>query len=149
MKIALKYGLSITAVVVVWIVVIRLLMGVGADSKANLIAPVLFNVAQIVAIFLGTIRRKNEADGDLGFKDAVKTGVAISFVYAASSCLFFAIEYLVAGPKLLLSEAGPQDRPLWQIAAFAYAGLFVGSLIFGLIYSTIISFFLAKRQTVN
>lgn len=149
MKIALKYGLSITAVVVVWIVVVRLLLGVGADSKANLIAPVLFNVAQIVAIFLGTIRRKNEADGDLGFKDSLKTGVGISFVYAASSCLFFVIEYLVAGPKLLLSEAGPQDRPLWQIAAFAYVGLFVGSLIFGLIYSTIISFFLAKRQKVS
>jgi len=145
-KIALKYGLSITAVVVVWIVVVRLWMGVGADSKANVIAPILFNVAAIVAIFLGIIRRKNETDDQLSFKEGLKTGVGISFVYAASSCLFFAIEYLVAGPKLLLSEAGPQNRPLWQVAAFAYTGLFLGSLIFGLIYSTIISFFLAKRQ---
>jgi hypothetical protein len=48
-----------------------------------------------------------------------------------------------------LSEAGPQNRPLWQVAAFAYAGLFFGSLIFGLIYSTIISFFLAKRQSAK
>jgi hypothetical protein len=146
MKIPLKYGLSITAVVVVWIVVVRLVMGVGADSKANMIAPIMFNIAAIVAIFLGTIRRKNEAGGELSFKEGLKTGVAISFVYAASSCLFFLIEYLVAGPKLLLSEAGPLNRPLWQVAAIAYTGLFLGSLIFGLIYSTIISFFLAKRQ---
>jgi ABC-type phosphate/phosphonate transport system permease subunit len=60
--------------------------------------------------------------------------------------LFFVLEYFVAGPKLLLSEAGAQNRPLWQVAAMAYAGLFFGSLIFGLIYSTVISFFLARRQ---
>jgi hypothetical protein len=149
LKIALKYGLSITAVVVLWVVVVRLLMGVGADSKANILAPILFNVAAIVAIFLGTIRRKNDAGGELSFKDGLKTGVGISFVYALSSCLFFMIEYLVAGPKLLLSEAGPQSRPLWQTAALAYTGLFLGSLIFGLIYSTVISFILAKRQSAN
>jgi hypothetical protein len=145
MKIALKYGLSITAVVVAWILIVRHLMDVGPNSKANVIAPIVINVAQIVAIFLGMIRRKTEANGELSFKEGLLTGVKISFVYAASACLFFLIEYLIAGPKLLLAETGPQDRPLWQIAAFAYAGLFLGSLIFGLIYSTVISFFLARR----
>jgi len=128
------------------IVVVRHLMGVGADAKANVIGPILFNVAQIVAIFLGMIRRKNEAGGQLDFKDGLKTGVGISFVYAASACLFFVIEYLIAGPKLLLAEVGPSTRPLWQNAAMAFAGLFLGSLIFGVIYSTVISFFLARRM---
>ena len=145
MKIPLKYGLAVTVVVVVWVVVVRHLMGVGANSRANVIAPVLFNVAQIVAIFLGMIRRKNEAGGELGFKDGLKTGVGISFVYAASACLFFVIEYLIAGPKLLLAEAGASNRPLWQTAVMAFTGLFLASLIFGVIYSTVISFFLAKR----
>ena len=67
MKISLKYGLSITAVMVVWIVIARLLLGVGSDSKAAMIGPILFNVAEIAAIFLGTIRRKNEAGGELSF----------------------------------------------------------------------------------
>lgn len=146
MKIALKYGLLITAVVVAWIVVAHHLMGIGADSRANLIAPILFNVAQIVAILLGMSRHKSEAAGDLSFKEGLKTGVKISFVYAVSASLFFVIEYLVAGPKLLLSEAGSQARPIWQVAVLAYAGLFFGSLVFGLIYSTMISFFLAKRR---
>jgi hypothetical protein len=146
MKIALKYGLLITAVVVGWIVIVRLLMGVGADSKASVIAPILFNLAAIVAIYLGMKTRKNELRGELGFKEGLKTGMSISFVYAVSACIFFMIEYLVAGPKLLLSEAGPQAGPTWQIAAIAYAGLFFGSIIFGLIYSTIISFFLARKQ---
>jgi hypothetical protein len=145
MKIALKYGLLITAVVVAWIVIVRLLMGVGAESKANMIAPVLFNVAAILAIFSGIRARKNQLGGALSFKTGLKTGVGISLVYAVSACLFFVIEFLVAGPKLLLSEPGAQGRPVWQIAALAYTGLFLGALIFGLIYSALISFFLARR----
>ena len=147
MKIALKYGLAITAVLVAWIVIVRFLMGVGSDSRANMIGPIIFNLAQVIALFLGIIRRKNEAGGELSFKEALKTGLGISFVYAASSCLFFIILYFVAGPGLLMTEAGASDRPLWQTVAIAYIGLFFGSLIFGLIYSTVISFFLAKRRS--
>jgi membrane protease YdiL (CAAX protease family) len=146
MKIALKYGLLITAVVVGWIVIVRFVMDVGADSKANLLAPLIFNVAAIVAILLGIRERKKELNGALRFKEGLKTGMKISLVYAVSACLFFMVEFLVAGPKLLLSEAGPQSGPLWQVAAMAYAGLFFGSLISGLIYSTIISFIIVRRM---
>src|SRR2546430_8363419 len=146
MKTALKYGLLITVVVVAWIVVVRFLMNVGADSKANVIAPILFNLAAIVAILLAMKARKKELDGDLSFKEGLKTGMEVSLVYAISACLFFMIEFLVAGPKLLMSEAGPQVGPMWQVAAFAYAGLFFGSILFGLIYLTIISFFLSRQQ---
>jgi len=146
MKLALKYGLLITAVLVGWIVIVRLIMGVGADSKANIIAPILFNVTTIAAIFLGMSARKRELDGNLYFREGIKVGMAITLVYAVSACLFFMIQHLIAGPKLLLSDAGEQTRPLWQTAVLAYTGLFLGSLVFGLIYSTIIAFFIAKRQ---
>ena len=149
MKIALKYGLPVTAVLVAWIAVVRMLMGVGSDSRANLIGPIIFNLAHVTAIFLGVIRRKGEVGGELSFKEGLKTGVGISLVYAATSSLFFIIQFLVAGPELLLSEAGAQDRPLWQTAVFAFTGLFLGALLFGLIYSTLISFFLAKRRSVS
>lgn len=145
MKIALKYGLLITAVVVAWIVIVRLVMDVGADSRANIVAPMLFNLAAILAILLGIKARKNELDGALPFKEGLKTGMKISLVYAVSACLFFMIEFVVAGPKLLLAEAGPVTGPMWQVAAAAYAGLFFGSLISGLVYSTVISFFMARR----
>lgn len=145
MKIAIKYGLIITAVVVAWIIVVRFVLDVGPDSKANLIAPILFNLTAILAILQGMRARKKELNGDLRFKEGLKTGMAISLVYALSACLFFIIEFLVAGPKLLMAEAGPQEGPMWKVAAFAYAGLFFGSLIFGMIYSTIIAFFIARR----
>jgi hypothetical protein len=113
------------------------------------VSGVLFNATAILAIFLGMKERKEALGGALSFKEGIKTGMAISLVYAISACLFFMIEYLVAGPKLLLSEAGPQTGPLWQVAVMAYAGLFFGSLLFGLIYSTLISFFLARRLRVD
>jgi len=146
MKIALKYGLLITVVVVLWIVIVRMLLGMGAGPKGQIVSGVLFNAAAILAIFLGMRERKRALVGALSFKEGVKTGMAISLVYAISACLFFMIEYLVAGPKLLLSEAGPQTGPLWQVAVMAYTGLFFGSLLFGLIYSTLIAFFLARRM---
>jgi hypothetical protein len=145
MKIALKYGLLITFVVVLWIVIVRLWLGLGAGPQGQVISGVLFNVAAILAIFLGMRERKRTLGGALRFKEGVKTGMAISLVYGISACLFFMIEYLVAGPRLLLSEAGPQTGPLWQVAVMAYAGLLFGSLLFGLIYSTLIAFFLARR----
>ena len=145
MKIALKYGLLITFVVVLWIVIVRLWLGRGGGPQGQIISAVLFNAAAILAIFLGMRERKQALGGALTFKDGLKTGMGISLVYAISACLFFMIEFLVAGPKLLLSESGPQTGPLWQVAAMAYAGLFLGSLLFGLIYSTLIAFFLARR----
>jgi hypothetical protein len=146
MKTALKYGLLITVVVVLWIVIVRMLLGMAAGPKGQIVSGVLFNAAAILAIFLGMRERKKALVGALSFKAGVKTGMAISLVYAISACLFFMIEYLVAGPKLLLSEAGPQTGPLWQVAVMAYTGLFFGSLLFGLIYSTLIAFFLARRM---
>jgi hypothetical protein len=145
MKIALKYGLLVTAVVVAWVLIVRFGMGVAGDSKINVLGFVLFSLAQIVAIFLGIRARGAELGEPASFKEGLRIGVAISFVYGASACLFFLIEYLVAGPKLLLSESGAAAGPLWQAAAKAFAGLFFGSLFFGVFYSTIISFVLAKR----
>jgi uncharacterized membrane protein len=145
MKIAIKYGLLITAVVVAWIIVVRFLLDVGPDSKVNLLAPILFNLTAIVAILQGMRARKEELNGNLRFKEGLKTGMAISLVYAISACLFFIIEFLVAGPKLLMAESGFEDRPMWKVAVFAYAGLFFGSLIFGMIYSAVIAAFICRR----
>ncbi|HXM35864.1 MAG TPA: hypothetical protein VN920_11795, partial [Pyrinomonadaceae bacterium] len=68
--------------------------------------------------------------------------------YAVSSSLFFALVLLVKGPGLLMSEPGAHGLPLWRVAAQAFAGLFFLGLFFGLLYSTIIAFVLAKRRTV-
>jgi hypothetical protein len=147
MKIALKYGLLITLVVVGWVVIARFVMSIGSDSKLNLVPPILFNLAAFLSIFFGIRERKGEMGNRFTFKEGLKTGTAISLVYAISACLFFVIEYLIAGSKLMLSEAGAQSRPMWQVALMAYAGLFFGSLIFGVIYAALSSFLLARQRT--
>lgn len=149
MRIALKYGLLITAVVVAWVVIGRFVLNIGPDSKLNLAAPVLFNLAALISIYFGMRERKREQRGSFNFKTGLKTGTSISLVYAISACLFFVIEYLIAGPKLLMIEAGSQPRPIWQVALMAYAGLFFGALISGVVYSALGAFVLARQAKLE
>ena len=144
MKIAIKYGLSIALVVVLWVLVTHFLFPLAPESKVNVLAPVLFNLATIVAIYLGIKARA--ATEELSFKQGIKTGLAISLVYAISSCLFFFIVFLFVGPRLMSNEPMAQSYPMWQVALAAYAGMFFGALILGLIYSTVISFMLVRSR---
>jgi hypothetical protein len=147
MKIALKYGLLITLGVIAWVVVAHLLVPDPRSPVHNLGAGIFFNLLEITGIFLAINARRNESGGELGFKSGVKTGMATTFVYALTACLFFLVAILTVGTKLMASEPGAETMPGWQVALGAFVGLGGFALIFGLIYSTIISFFLAKRQT--
>ena len=144
MKTAIKYGLSITLVVVLWVIVTHFLFPLAPDSRVNTLGPVLFNLAAIVAIYLGI--KASSADSALSFKQGIKAGLAISLVYAISSCLFFLIMFLLVGPKLMANEPMAQNYPMWQMAVAAFAGMFFGALILGLVYSTVISFMLVKAR---
>lgn len=144
MKIAIKYGLSITVVVVLWVLVTHFLFPLAPESKVNMLAPVLFNLASMVAIYLGI--NASAGKGELSFKQGIKTGVAISLVYGISSSLFFLIAILLAGPGLMANEPMAQNYPMWQVALGAFAGMFFGALILGLVYSTVISFLLVRSR---
>jgi hypothetical protein len=144
MRIAIKYGLLITLVVVLWVLVTHFLFQLAPESKANNLAPVLFNLAAMVFIYLGI--KASAGNDDLNFKQGIKTGVAISLVYGISSCLFFFIMFLLVGPKLMANEPLVENYPMWQVALAASAGMFFGALVLGLIYSTVISFLLVRAR---
>ena len=146
MRIPLKYGLLISLGVIAWVVVAHLLVPDPRSPVHSLGAGVFFNLLHIAGIYLAINTVRNEAAGDLTFKTGLKTGVATAFVYAISSGLFFLVAIYVVGPRLMASEPGADTLPLWQVALGAFVGLFVGALLFGLIYSTVISFFLTKRK---
>lgn len=147
MRIALKYGLLITAVVGVWVLFTHFLFPLAPESKANALGPILFNLAAIVFIYLGIRARKEEVAGELSFKGGLTTGLSIAFVYALTSSLFFLVLLLVVGPTLMANEPLTRTLPIWQVAIMAFAGMFLGALILGLIYSTVVSFILAKRRS--
>ncbi len=68
-------------------------------------------------------------------------------IYAVTASLFFVGVLVFMGNKWLATEPGSLNSPTWLVAAQAFAGLFLGTMLFGVVYSTLISFFLAKRRS--
>ena len=145
MKIPIKYGLMTAAGAVVWVLIARLLTN-PASIVYTLGSPIFFNILHFAMIYLGLKALEREKNEKPIFKEGLKTGVWISFVYALTVSLFFVGVILSVGTQWFQSEAAPGE-PLSQVAAKAFTALFVGAMVLGLIYSTMLSFFLAKRQS--
>jgi hypothetical protein len=146
LRIPLKYGLMITLGLIAWVVVAHMLVPDPRSPVHTLGASVFFNLLHIAGIFLAINTVRNESAGEMTFKTGLKTGVATAFFFAISSSLFFLAAIIVVGPRLMASEPGMESMPLWKVALGAFLGFFLGTWLFGLIYSTVISFFLAKRN---
>jgi len=146
LRIPLKYGLLISLGVIAWVVATHLLVPDPRSPIHTVGSGVFFNLLHITGIYLAINTVRNEAAGNLTFKTGLKTGISTALVYAVSASLFFLVAILVVGPRLMASEPGAENLPVWQVAIGAFVGFSVLSLIFGLIYSTVISFFLTKRK---
>ena len=146
MKVALTYGLLITVCFIAWVVIAHLLVPNPQSLVHSVGAGTFVNIIEILAIFLGIKAKRKAHAGELKFKEGLKTGVAIAVVYGVSACLFFLVEILLIGPKVLAGEPGAQTRPIWQAALGAFLGLFLGAVLLGLLYSTIISFVFAVQR---
>jgi len=147
MKIPIKYGLLITLGVIAWVLVTRSLITNPVSIVHRLGGPVFFNVLQFAMIYLGLKALEHEKGDRPYFKEALKTGVAISFVYGLTSSIFFIAVLAIVGTKWLASEPGATNAPMSRIILGAFLGLFLSAMLFGLIYSTVLSFFLAKRRS--
>ena len=147
MKIPIKYGLLITLGMMLWVLVMHWLIPNPQSIVHTLGGPVFFNILQFVMIYLGLKALEHEKRDSPTFKEGLKTGVAISFVYGLTASIFFVIVLMIVGTKWLASEPGAANAPLSRILLGAFLGLFLGALLFGLIYSTVLSFFTAKRRS--
>ena len=144
MKIALRYGLTITAGLILWTIIAHTLVPNPQSIVHSFGAFAFFNILHFTCIFLGIKALERTQRERPTFKDGVKQGVAISFVYAVTAALYFVFVLLFIGPKWMGGEARP-DVPMWMVGLQAFAGLIVISMIFGLVYSTLISFVIARR----
>ena len=145
MKVALKYGLLTTLGVALWIILAHTLVPDPNSKVHTLGAGVFFNLLEVAGIYLGIKAKGKEAGGALTFKDGLKTGVGIAFVYAITVSLFFVGVIAFLGTKLMHVDPSMTTQPMSRIVLGAFAGLFIGALIFSLFYSAVISFLLAKR----
>ena len=147
MKLALRYGLLIAAGIMAWTIIAHTLIPDPKSIVHSLGAFTFFNLLHFVGIYLGLRALERQNNEKPTFKEGMKQGVSISFVYAVTAALFFAGVLLVIGTKWMAAEAATPDVPMWVVALQAFAGLTVMSMLFGVAYSAVISFFLAKRLT--
>ena len=114
-------------------------INVESEPELNLIAE--------VAADLGLRAKEREYGDKQDFKKGLKTGIAISFVYALTALLFFVVLVMFVGTTWMPSEPGAVAPSQTILLLQAFGGIFIGGLFLGLIYSTVISFFLAKRDS--
>lgn len=135
MRIALKNGLLVALAVAVCVIVKHF----GVHGRVPpWVDGVLFTLFELGGIWRGV--REKRGGGDLHFGVGLKTGLAIAFVYAVASTVFFGILYAIVGPSLL-EGAGESGH-----VAGAFAGLFVGAMVTGLVLALLVS--AALRRTV-
>jgi hypothetical protein len=144
MKLAIRYGMPITVGVMLWTIIAHSLVPNPQSIVHSFGAFTFFNILQFTCIFLGLKALEREQRSKPTFKTCLKQGVSISFVYAVTSALFFVGVLLIIGTKWMGAEVGV-GVPKWVYILQAFAGLVVLSMLFGLVYSTVISFVLAKR----
>jgi uncharacterized oligopeptide transporter (OPT) family protein len=147
MRIPIQYGLLTALGFIVWVVLAHTLVSNPQSAVHIPGTPIFANVLHFVMIFLGIKALERERGSKPDFKEALKTGVAIAFVYALTISLFVLCVVLFTGDKWLAVERGAATTPTRVLLLQAFAGLFFGTLIFGLIYSTVIAFFVAKRRS--
>lgn len=146
MKTPLKYGLLITLGAIVWLLIVHYTVTNPASLVHQPGTPIFFNILQFIMIYLGIKAVEREKGERVTFKEGIQNGFGISFIYAITLSVFFAIVIAVSGTKWLAVEPGAGNEPTSRIAG-AFFGLFLFALVFGLIYSTVISFFISKRQS--
>lgn len=147
MKIPLKYGLIATAGAAAWVLITHSLIPDLKSAVHTLGTPIFFNVFHFAVIYLGLKALEREKGDRPTFKEGLKTGVAISVIYAVTISLFFVGVIAVVGTKWLESEPAAAQAPMSRVMIGAFIGVFLGAVVFGLIYSTLISFFIAKRRS--
>lgn len=145
MKIPIKYGLLTAMAAIAWVLIARSTVANPQSPVHTLGAPIFFNIVHFVMIYLGLRAFERERE-KLTFKEGLKTGVWISFFYALIASVFFVVVVLIIGTRWLESEPGVAGMPVSRVIAQAFAGLFLGAMFLGLIYSTLIAFFLARRR---
>ena len=148
MKIPLKYGLLITLGAMAWVLITHTLVPNRQSLVHQLGGPVFFNILQFVMIYLGLKALQHEKRDAPTFKEGLKTGVAISFVYGLTTSLFFVVLLAIVGTKWMANEGGgAANAPLWRTVLVAFLFFLIAAMFFGLIYSTVLSFFVAKRRS--
>src|SRR5438309_535384 len=141
MKIALKYGIAVFAVIAAWVALKHFVLHLEGP-KAQIADIFVFNLSAIVGLVLGIKSKRAANGGVLTFGEGWITGISIAVTYAILISLYFAVLLAVIGPKLMQQEGETS-----YVKAFLGASLVFALL--GTVLSAIIALILKKRLAMN
>lgn len=144
-SLALKYGVIITLAIAAWAIVAHILVPNPRSAVHSIGATAFFNFVHFVVLYLGIAAFRRQVGDGATFKQLLKMGVLISLVYGITASLFFGLIVLVVGTAWIAGEPGAPQLPLTLLVVQAFAGLFIGAMVLGLIYSTLIAFIFSRR----
>ncbi len=141
MKIALRFGISVTLIIVGWVALKHFVLHLEGP-KAPLADVVVFNLAAIVGLTLGIRAKRKTNGGWLSFLEGWKTGISIAVTYAILTSLYFLFLLAVVGPKLMQQEGETSYVK-------AFVGASIGFAVFGTVLSAIIAMFLKRKPGMS
>lgn len=115
--------------------------GPTAESLLMLAAP-------LIVWFLGIRAKKKQLKGRMSFKQGFSEAFKMSLVFGIISPFIFLIYYIIFNPGIVHKVGdvyGIMNAPSWLIIAYDMAVQFLGSLIGGVVYGSIVSFFLRNK----
>ena len=139
MKIALKYGIGVTLVIAVWVLVKDFVLHLEGPG-AQVVDLFVFNLAAVVGLVLGIKAKRATNGGSLTYGDGLLTGIKIGVTYALLTSLYFLAMLARFGPKLMQQEGETSY-------AKAFLGVSVGFALFGAVFSAIISLVLKRKAS--
>ena len=138
MKIALKYGITVTAAIAAWVALKHFVLHFEGSS-AQLADLFVFNFAAILGLIEGIKAKRAHNGGGLTFGDGWLTGISIAATYAILTSAYFAVLISIAGPKLMQQEGESS-------MVKAFLGISMGFLALGTIFSAVIAFILKRTR---
>ena len=141
MKLALKYGIAVTAVIAAWVALKHFVLHLEGQP-AQVADIVVFNLSAIVGLVLGVRAKRITNGGWLTFLDGWRTGISIAVTYAILTSLYFLFLLALVGPKLMQQEGETSYVK-------AFVGASIGFALFGTVLSAIIALILKRKPAMN
>lgn len=144
----MRYGLSMTLVVIVCLGVMEL----TGQNKTFDNSPLTFffnTIAPAIIWYLGIAARKRMQKGKLTFKEGVSEGLKISVVAGVSSFFVFLFYYLYVNPAIVSYAREVYHMYKATDAQIIQTDLtvqIIGTIIGGTLYSALVSFFLRSKS---
>lgn len=145
----IKWGVIMAKITALCLVIMELTgQNQSFDQKSPLIMFFMF-IAPLIVWWFGIAAKKKMLKGKISYKQAFTEGFKISLVYAVVSPFVFILYYLLVNQEILsyvrtaYQLIGQPDSVVILVDMIVQ---FLSALIFGSIYSAIISFFLKSKS---